>query len=354
MRASHAPAAPLEGHRDRTTTSTFRERRHHEGPKARHSPTALAGSGLHRRNCDRDRSHLDRRAAAISFWARRPNRRPTRTRRRRRFPPAPRRAAPLSGLPDFASLAERVSPSVVNISTTSQGEGPQMVVRRGRGVPARARPARILEPFERFFGPCPAPVQAAEPGLGFIISRDGLILTNNHVVENADDIQVRLANEKEYKAKVIGRDRKPTSRSSRSTSTAAPISIRPRWGLRHAARRPMVLSIGNPFGLEHSVTAGIVSAKGRFIGQATTTSSSRRTPHQSRQFGRAVAELERRGRRHQHRDLQPLRRQHRIGFAIPVNLAKELLPDLERRKGHAGWLGVMIQKVTPRSPNRCS
>ncbi len=145
------------------------------------------------------------RAAAISFWgegAATPEvAAPT--------PAAPAAAAPaaVTSLPDFARLAERISPSVVNISTTSQGEDPHGQGPQGQGPQGQGPrmgpgpfgggdPHEFWEPFERFFGPMPRrPFKQRSLGSGFVITRDGIILTNNHVVENADEIVVRLEDE---------------------------------------------------------------------------------------------------------------------------------------------------------------
>jgi serine protease Do len=281
-------------------------------------------------------------AHAISFWG---SEEPT---PEAANPPASAPQAPAAGreLPDFAALTESLSPAVVNISTTSQGEVPQM----GPGGPFGGRdPHEFWEPFERFFGPFPKrPFKQRSLGSGFIINKDGLILTNNHVVENADEILVRLSNEKEYKAKVIGRDPK---------TDIAVIKIDDATDL-HAATMgdsdnlrvgEWVMAIGNPFGLEHSVTAGIVSAKGRFIGQGSydqfIQTDAAINPGNSggplinlkgEVVGINSAIFSRSGGN------------IGIGFAIPINLAKELLPELEAKgKVTRGWLGVLIQKVTP-------
>jgi serine protease Do len=260
-------------------------------------------------------------------------------------PPAPQAHAAIQGLPDFAALADKLSPAVVNVSTTSQGEMPQ----GGPGNPFGRDPHEFWEPFERFFGPFPKrPFKQRSLGSGFIVNKDGIILTNNHVVENADEILVKLSNEKEYKAKLIGRDAK---------TDIAVVKIEDAQGLESVTMGnsdelrvgEWVMAIGNPFGLEHSVTAGIVSAKGRFIGQGSYD-----------QFIQTDAAI------NPGNSGGPLINLHGevvginsaifsrtggnigIGFAIPINLAKELLPELEAKgKVTRGWLGVLIQKVTP-------
>jgi len=286
--------------------------------------------------------NLGPRADAISFWGQDQPAEQAAT----PTPGAQAQAqAPLSSLPDFASLAEKLSPAVVNVSTTSQGEtSPQMQGPFGGGDPHE-----FWEPFERFFGPLPKhPFKQRSLGSGFIINREGYILTNNHVVENADEIQVRLENEKEYKAKIVGRDPKTDIAVIKidDVPDLATISLGNSDELRVGE---WVMAIGNPFGLEHTVTAGIVSAKGRFIGQGSydnfIQTDAAINPGNSggplinlkgEVVGINTAIFSRSGGN------------IGIGFAIPVNVAKELLPELEEKgKVTRGWLGVMIQKITP-------
>jgi serine protease Do len=267
-------------------------------------------------------------------------------------PPQAEQAPSTTGreLPDFAALADRLSPAVVNVSTTSQGEVPQMGP-GGQGGPfgGPRDPHEFWEPFERFFGPFPKrPFKQRSLGSGFIISKDGLILTNNHVVENADEILVRLSNDKEFKAKVIGRDPK-TDIAVIKIDGAQDLHTVSMGNSDDLRVGEWVMAIGNPFGLEHSVTAGIVSAKGRFIGQGSydqfIQTDAAINPGNSggplinlkgEVVGINSAIFSRSGGN------------IGIGFAIPINLAKELLPELEAKgKVTRGWLGVLIQKVTP-------
>jgi len=159
-------------------------------------------------------------------------------------------------LPNFADLAETQGPAVVNVSTT------QTV--RAQSMP----PGSGEDPFRDFFrrfGPQP-PLRDYEShslGSGFILSQDGYILTNAHVVEAGDDITVRLLDKREFKAKVIGADRQTDVAVLKIEATGLPaVSVGDPNKLRVGE---WVVAIGSPFGFDNSVTAGIVSAKGRSI-----------------------------------------------------------------------------------------
>jgi serine protease Do len=252
----------------------------------------------------------------------------------------------LSPLPDFVALAKRMKPIVVNISTTQVNEG--------RGPQQFGSPFGEDDPFNdfwrRFFGgPIPrGPQRQRSLGSGFIIDRDGSILTNNHVVENAQKIVVKLSDDQEYEAKVIGRDPKTDIAvikiNAKSNLIAATFGDSDRLEVGE-----WVVAIGNPFGLDSTVTSGIVSAKGRHIGQGPydnfIQTDASINPGNSggplinlrgEVIGINTAIFSRSGGN------------IGIGFAIPINLVKELLPQL-RGKGKVtrGYLGVLIQKVTP-------
>ncbi|MFQ5904073.1 MAG: trypsin-like peptidase domain-containing protein, partial [Candidatus Binatia bacterium] len=247
-------------------------------------------------------------------------------------------------LPDFVALAKRLTPVVVNISTTQVSEG-----RRGLVNPFGEEDP-FSEFWRRFFGgPFPrGPFRQKSLGSGFIIDRDGSILTNNHVVENAQKIVVKLADGREFEAKVIGKDPKTDIAVIKiNTRNNLPVAT-----LGDSSRLEVgewVLAIGNPFGLDSSVTSGIVSAKGRHIGagpyddfiqtDASINPGNSGGPlinlHgevvgiNSAIFSRSGGNIG-------------------IGFAIPINLAKELLPQLKKKgKVTRGFLGVLIQRVTP-------
>jgi serine protease Do len=235
---------------------------------------------------------------------------------------------------------------VVNISTTQVSEG--------RGGQEFSSPFGEEDPFndfwKRFFGgPAPrGPQRQRSLGSGFIIDGDGSILTNNHVVENASKIVVKLSNDQEYEAKVIGRDPKTDIAvikiDAKSALTTANFGDSDKLEVGE-----WVVAIGNPFGLDSTVTSGIVSAKGRHIGQGPydnfIQTDASINPGNSggplinlrgEVIGINTAIFSRTGGN------------IGIGFAIPINLVKELLPQL-RGKGKVtrGFLGVLIQKVTP-------
>jgi serine protease Do len=166
-------------------------------------------------------------------------------------------------LPNFADLAEKQGPAVVNVSTTQ-------TVHAQAGAPPGGPPGSEDDPFNDFFrrfGP-PQPPRDYETrslGSGFILSQDGYILTNSHVVEAADDITVRLTDKREYKAKVIGSDRRTDVAVLKIEATGLPVvAVGDPNKLRVGE---WVVAIGSPFGFENSVTAGIVSAKGRSLPQ---------------------------------------------------------------------------------------
>ena len=169
-------------------------------------------------------------------------------------------------LPDFANIAKTTMPAVVNISTTQTST--RRSQRRQRPLPG-PNPFGGEDPFEeffrRFFGDRPPPRQQRSLGSGFIISQDGYIVTNDHVVGDADKITVRLSDEDEFEAQIIGTDDK-TDLALIKIEAEEPFQSVPLGNSSDLQIGDWVMAIGNPFGLEQTVTAGIVSAKGRVIG----------------------------------------------------------------------------------------
>jgi serine protease Do len=243
---------------------------------------------------------------------------------------------------NFSDLAEKVRPGVVNIQVV------RTVKNAGFGVPFPFR-----TPFGDFFGPFSDENPHRSPeqqgvGSGFVISSDGYILTNNHVIDEANQIKIKLADGKEYDAKVVGRDPKTDLAllKAEGASNLQPLQLGDSESLKVGS---WVVAVGSPFGLEQTVTAGIVSAKGRVIGSgpydnfiqtdASINPGNSGGPllnTEGQVVGINTAIFSRTGGN------------VGIGFAIPVNMAKEIVPQLEE-KGHVtrGWLGVGIQKITP-------
>jgi serine protease Do len=164
-------------------------------------------------------------------------------------------------LPDFTELVDKQGPAVVNISTTQSVRNPLLPQ-----MPNLQEDDPFYEFFRRFIPqPGPREFQSQSLGSGFIISQDGYILTNAHVVEAADEITVKLTDKREFKAKVIGADRRTDIALIKIDAGGLPAV---RFGDPTKLRvGEWVLAIGSPFGFENTVTAGIVSAKGRSLPQ---------------------------------------------------------------------------------------
>lgn len=246
------------------------------------------------------------------------------------------------GLPGFSGLVKETKPSVVNISTTTVVKGIDMSSRFGH-------PFKEFfgdDFFDKFFGDAPRrEFKQRSLGSGFIIDKEGYILTNNHVVEKASSIKVKLSDDKEYDAKVIGKDPK-TDIALIKVSAKNSLPVATVGDSDQLEVGDWVLAVGNPFGLGHTVTAGIVSAKGRVIGQGPyddfiQTDASINPGNSGGPLFNLRGEVV-------GINTAIVSSGQGIGFAIPVNVAKNLLPQLKSRgKVVRGWLGVVIQKVTP-------
>ncbi|MCB2182219.1 MAG: DegQ family serine endoprotease [Desulfobulbaceae bacterium] len=254
----------------------------------------------------------------------------------------------MAARPDtFADLVEKYGDTVVNIYTTQtvkESPRPQLPFSQHPDMP---------EFFRKFFeqpglgeNHPGRTMKRTSLGSGVITSSDGYIVTNNHVIEEADEINVRFANHEEYEAKIIGRDEK---------TDVALIKIEPKAPLPYVTFGnsdtlrvgDWIIAIGNPFGFEQTVTAGIVSAKGRSLGGGAyenfIQTDASINPGNSggplfnldgEMVGISTAIYSRSGGN------------IGIGFAIPVNMAKNVIKQLkETGKVTRGWLGVMIQHV---------
>ena len=244
----------------------------------------------------------------------------------------------------FADLVQKVKPAVVNISTTSTVKMPGSPFRHFFG-PDEGGPFGDF--FQRFFGDVPdQELKQQSLGSGFIIDKDGYIITNNHVVEGADEIKVKLADGKEYKAKVIGRDPKTDLALIKISSIFKDLPALPLGDSDKIRVGDWVLAIGNPFGLEETVTKGIISATGRAIGSGPYDNFLQTdAPINPGNSGGPLINLsgEVIGI-----NTAIISSGQGIGFAIPSNMAKKISPQLkEKGKVTRGWIGVSVQSVTP-------
>ncbi len=244
----------------------------------------------------------------------------------------------------FSNLSEMVSPSVVNIRTVKTVKGGGRVFRHFFRGPRGEDPMEDF--FRRFFDDEDRQREFKQRSLGsgFFISKKGFIVTNNHVVENADKIQVILKSGKEYDAEIVGRD--PNTDIALIKVTAK--DDFPVVTLGNSAELKVgqwVVAIGSPFGLEHTVTAGIVSAKGRVIGSG---------PYDD--FIQTDASINPGNSGGPLIDMQGkvvgintaiIAGGQGIGFAIPIDLAGGIIEQLQAHGSVTrGWLGVAIQNVT--------
>jgi len=260
------------------------------------------------------------------------------------------KAAPAAAaMPDariWVRLAKALRPAVVNINTTQQ------VPQERRGPSPFRGPRGEDEPFQdfmrRFFGEGPnRPRQAQSLGSGVIIHPDGFIVTNNHVVENATDVRVKLEDGKEFKATVVGRD--PKTDLALIKIDAKNLPVAPFGDSDRLEVGEPVMAIGNPFGLDATVTTGIVSAKGRVIGEGPYDDFIQTDASINRgNSGGPLINMQGEVVGINTAIFSPTGGSVGIGFATPINLAKSILPQLQA-KGTVtrAWLGVSIQQVTP-------
>lgn len=232
----------------------------------------------------------------------------------------------------FSELAKKVQPAVVNISTTHIDQ---------------TQPMRGVDPFFRdFFGVQPQPQQKEghSLGSGFIVNEKGLVLTNNHVVEGADEIIVKLTDGRELKATLVGRDPHldlAVLRLPEGAYTAVPLGNSDTLEI-----GDWVVAVGNPFGLGQTVTAGIVSAKERNIGAGPyddfiQTDASINPGNSGGPLFNTQGEVV-------GIDTAILAAGQGLGFAIPINMVKEVItPLVEQGFVTRGWMGVAIGNVTP-------
>ena len=243
----------------------------------------------------------------------------------------------------FAILARAIAPGVVNVHTSktvTQQPGIDPFGDLFGGL--LGRPGGPRGPRERS---APRSFSVPSLGSGFVISNDGLILTNHHVVEDVDKIEIVFLDGSHADAEVVGTDPKTdialVRAKGKRTYTALPLGD-------SDALLPgdWVVAVGNPFGLDHTVTAGIVSATGRDIGQGPyddfiQTDAAINPGNSGGPLLNLAGEVV-----GINAAINP--QANTIGFAVPINMAKQILPQLEKHgKVVRGWLGVAVQPVTP-------
>ncbi|MGE0371461.1 MAG: DegQ family serine endoprotease [Gammaproteobacteria bacterium] len=261
--------------------------------------------------------------------------------------------AAIKDLPDFTELVEQSSPAVVNISTTTKVKQEQFRNPHGESMPEQQPPFDDF--LRRFFGDRGGDggggggggeeFDEKSLGSGFIISADGYVLTNNHVIRDADEIVVRLSDRREFVAEVVGSDKNSDVALLKIDADKLPVvKIGSSSDLKVGS---WVLAIGSPFGFEHSVTAGIVSAKGRSLpnenyvpfiqtdvainpgnsGGPLFNLDGEVVGVNSQIFSRTGGFMG-------------------LSFAIPIDIAMSVVDQL-RSEGHVtrGWLGILIQDV---------
>lgn len=257
----------------------------------------------------------------------------------------------------FVEIAKKQNPAVVNVSIKAKA-APQRNFQKPRPGPGQDRsPDPFRDFYDRFFGERPNNQRPKRGmGSGFVIDKEGHILTNYHVVEGADEIVVVLednGSEKEYTATLIGSDSKTDIaliKINRESGDNKEFPFLKLGSSENLEVGEWVVAIGNPFGLSHTVTVGVVSALGRSIGAGPydefIQTDASINPGNS---GGPLINLE--------GDVIGINTaiisgntggNVGIGFAIPINIAKGILKDLkETGSVTRGWLGVMIQKITP-------
>lgn len=247
-------------------------------------------------------------------------------------------------LPGFSTLAREVTPTVVNIRTTRTMTGKET---QRRFEPPPGYDEWFEDFFKKYFDNRPGQdLQQRSLGSGFIISADGYVLTNNHVVAGADEIFVSLADKEEFKAKVVGTDDNTDIALIKIESEKKDFPVAVLGDSDALEIGEWVIALGNPFGFGHTLTQGIVSAKSRVIGagpydnfiqtDAAINPGNSGGPLINMQ-GQVIGI-----------NTAIVASGQGMGFATPINMAKEILRELKDTGEVArGWLGVAIQEVTP-------
>ena len=244
----------------------------------------------------------------------------------------------------FSQLAQKASPAVVNIRTVKTIKGGGPVFRNFRRNPHGGEDP-FKDFFEKFFGEdTPRDFRQPSLGSGFIIDKEGFVVTNNHVIQDADQIKVKLGGDMEYDAEVVGRDAN-TDLALLKIKTGKDLPFLKLGDSDELKIGQWVVAIGSPFGLERTVTAGIVSAKGRVIGSGPYDNFIQTDA--SINPGNSGGPLINMDGEVVGINTAIIAAGRGIGFAIPINLAEKIVAQL-KSEGEVtrGWLGVAIQDLT--------
>jgi serine protease Do len=292
---------------------------------------------------------------------------------------APEPNEKIVGLPSLAPLVKRVMPTVVNVAVVQEvkasgipgggpdsgdesgndpgeqggpGAGPGMPGGPGsspfgQNSPFGGNGGDPFEQFRHFFGQMPHQFKQRGLGSGVIVSPDGYILTNNHVVGHADEIHVTLLDKREFTAKVIGKDPK-TDLALIKIDTSQPLPSASLGNSGHAEVGDWVVAIGSPFGFNLTVTSGIISAKGRALGGNYDNFIQTDASINPGNSGGPLFDTDGQVIGINTAIYSSTGSNAGIGFAIPIDIAKSVMQQLkERGRVVRGWIGVEIQEVTP-------
>ena len=260
--------------------------------------------------------------------------------------------APALGLPEtlqqsFVGVAEHVRPAVVHLGTIQRAK-----MRRGPSLPPGSDDPFFKEFFNQFFGsegPAPPGAEYRQPGLGsgVIIDKRGLVLTNFHVVKGADEIIVRLSDKREYRGQVLGIDSKTDLAVVRFQPDQHALTVAPLGNSDALRVGEWAIAIGNPFGLDQTVTVGVISATGRSdVGIATyenfiQTDASINPGNSGGPLVNLKGEVV-------GINTAIVAAGQGIGFAIPINMVKRVVDQLvDKGKVVRGWIGVSLQPLSP-------
>ncbi len=244
----------------------------------------------------------------------------------------------------FTELAKNASPAVVNIRTVKTIEGGGQVFRHFFQGPQGGTPNDMFEDFfKKFFNEDPREFKQKSLGSGFILDKEGYIVTNHHVIKDAEEIQVKLNDGREYDAQIKGADPSTDLALIRIKADGELPSLK--LGDSDSLQiGQWIIAIGNPFGLEHTVTAGIVSAKGRVIGAGPyddfiQTDASINPGNSGGPLINMAGEVV-------GINTAIVASGEGIGFAIPVSIAKDVIGQLKKTgEVTRGWVGVAIQDL---------